>query len=132
MIITTPTPRNLSAGIRSIPSAVWIEVSREDRDPYLMDYEPPSIRFRRNSRIYDPWTSADLKKTGVRKKFMEGFDCRFPNSAYYAYQPTREGYVTDLEDRIYQEQLLSDKKDRELEKKRREALNKIVPDLYTG
>lgn len=131
MIITTPTPRNLSAGVRSIPSAVWIEVSREEHDPYNLDIEPPSIRFGRESRIYDPWTSADLKKSGVRKKFMEKFDCRFPDSVYKYYSPIRGGYVGEIIRRIKQETLVNNKRQEKLEQKRQEALNKIIPEVLT-
>jgi hypothetical protein len=129
MIITTPTPANIVKGLRAIPSAVWIQIRREEEDPYLMDLEPDHIRYRRNSRIYSPFMSADLKTLKVWKNFEEYFDCRFPDSAFKHYQPIRETYTHKQEDLIYYESMLNDKKALALEQKRREALLKVIPDL---
>ena len=129
MIITTPTPANIVKGLRSIPSAVWIQIRREEQDPYLLDLEPDHVRFRRNSRIYSPFMSADLKTLKVWKNFEEYFDCRFPDSAFKHYSPIREGYTHQQEDLIYYDSMLNDKKAQELEKKRQEALLKVIPNL---
>lgn len=129
MIITTPTPANVVKGLRAMPSSVWIEVRREEQDPEFMGIEPDSIRYKRNSRVYTPFMSADLKNLKVWKNFEEVFDVRFPDSAFNHYSPIRAEYTEKQEDMIYYDSMLNDKKAQELQAKRREALLKVVPDL---
>ena len=129
MIITTPTPGNIVKGLRAIPSAVWIEIRREEEQPFSLDLAPDHVRFGRQARVYEPFMSADLKTLKVWKQFEERFDCRFPDSAFKHYTPIREEYTEKQEDLIYYDSMLEDKRAEQLEEKRREAIYKVVPSL---
>lgn len=130
IVLTTPTPKVITAGIRAMPSAVWIEVRRKKENDRLLAVHPPSIRYGREARIYYPFTTPDLSKTHVWKGFHDNFDCRFPDPVYNVYNPRREDYVTDIEDELVTETRLKVAKRHKQRKKTLSELNKISNDLY--
>ena len=49
--------------------------------------------FSRIAIGYEPWTSPDLKKGGVYKRFYDTYSCKLPDPLYKVYQPIREEYA---------------------------------------
>ena len=129
IIITTPTPKVITAGIRAMPSAVWIQVIRDRGSDRVLAPLPPSERFSRRAKLYRPFMSADLKTMKVWRGFREDFDCRFPDPVFERYGPIRENYTRDLEDDIYLEARIKNEASRKTREKRRKELNKVTPDL---
>lgn len=132
IIITTPTPKVITAGIRAMPSAVWIQVIRDRGSDRVLDELPPSERFSRRAKLYRPFMSADLKTMKVWRGFRENFDCRFPDPVFERYGPIREEYTRELEDDIYLEARLKNKVAQDLRTKREKELNKVNPSIDYG
>lgn len=121
--ITTPTPKNIASGIRIIPSAIWIKITRRDGG-YSLAELPPSKRYARLAKGYDPWITPDLAKLRVNRALKDRFDCRMPDIVYKYYQPTRAAYTMEFEDHILHEALEDQGKDEDT-KTRRDKLNMI-------
>lgn len=129
IIITTPTPKVITAGLRAMPSAVWLKVMRSRGTDKILAELPNAERYSRYARLYQPFMSPDLKTLRVWRDFHEKFDCRFPNDIYDRYQPEREGYLTELEDTIELELRADVRKKRDMQQKRIDALNKVEPEV---
>lgn len=132
VIITTPTPKVITAGLRAMPSAVWIQVIRDRGSDRVLAELPPSERYSRRAKLYRPFMSADLKTLKVWRGFREDFDCRFPDPVFKHYGPIREDYTVTLEDDIYFDALDKARKGQELREKKKKQLTQVNPDLNYG
>lgn len=132
IIITTPTPKVITAGIRAMPSAVWLQVIRDRGNDTVLDVLPDSERFSRRAKFYRPFMTPDLRRMKVWRGFKEDFDCRFPDPIFKHYGPIRDNYTRDLEDDIYTDALIKNKKSKELREKREKELIKVIPSIDYG
>ena len=108
LAITTPTPKNITSHIRIIPSSMWVEITRRDGRVQMAEL-PPSKRYSRIAQAYEPWITKDLAKLRVWRGLRDHFDCRMPDVVYRYYQPIRQAYTFDFEDKILEDMTKDDK-----------------------
>lgn len=102
----TPTPKMVAKRIQNFPEVVRVKITKEREN----------IRHPKKPRLatgYHVWTTPDLKKTGVRKMFVDRYSAMMPNDFFKWYKPIRDHYATIAKQLMYKELVKLEKKDRE-------------------
>lgn len=86
MKINTPSPSMVAKKIKNFPEIVRFKITKSGGD---MEHEGKP----RLATAYRVWRSADLKKNGVKKLFVDDYDAMLPNSFYSWYDPIRKDYA---------------------------------------
>jgi len=89
VILTTPSPKWILSKIAGMPGTLRTKIVK--RDGGISD--APSKMYSRLALTYEPWTSPDLKKYGVNKRFKDAYNCLIPDEIYKEYYPIRKHYA---------------------------------------
>lgn len=88
LVGSTPSPEWVLRKLRRFPSAFTIRVSKTSSDT---DYTHDQT-WTRTATGYAFWLHADLKHSGVRKLWVDTFNCRMPEDFFTWYKPLRDTY----------------------------------------
>lgn len=89
LVGSTPSPEWVLKKLRRFPSAYTIRIQKvngSDKSP------TNSATWMRDAVGFKFWLHADLKHSGVRKIWMDRFDCRMPDKFFEWYKPLRDTY----------------------------------------
>jgi len=84
LLCSTPTPTMIFRKLRNFPSAITVRITKHTGDGH---------KWRRLATGYLQWVLPDLKKTRVRKLFIDEYSCRLPNEFFKWYKPLRDAYA---------------------------------------
>jgi len=87
IIFTTPTPTMVIKKVRDLPQLLTTKIIKLSNDRF------PSQRYKRRAITYQWWRLPDMKKSGVKPKFVDDFDCRLPDDIYEQYMNLRKEYA---------------------------------------
>ncbi len=90
LILTTPNVKWILSKITSMPGMQRVKIIKRYGTKRT---DAESRMFSRIAIGYEPWTSPDLKKGGVYKRFYDTYSCKLPDPLYKVYQPIREEYA---------------------------------------
>lgn len=99
LLLTTPDPTWILSKIRTMPGTFRVKIIKRLGGRS----DAPSVLYARRAIGYEPYRSPDLKKTGVNKRFLDDFSCRFPDDVYEYYFPKRKEYARQAKLRILDE-----------------------------
>lgn len=102
----TPSPKMVVRRIHNFPEVVRVKITKEGSN-----IEHPSKP--RIATAYQVWMSPDMKKTGVRKIFVDRYSAMMPDPFFDWYKPVRDHYATIAKQLMYKALLKLKKKDRE-------------------
>jgi len=102
----TPTPKMVAKRIQNFPEVLRVKISKRGSNIK----NPKKPRF---ATAYQVWGSPDMKKTGVRKVFVDEYNAMMPNDFFAWYKPLRDHYAKIAKQLMYKELVKLEKKDRE-------------------
>ena len=85
---STPSPEWVLKKLRRFPSAYTVKISKCNNEQSMSN----KMAWKREAVGYKFWLHPDLKHSGVKKIFVDTFDCRMPNDFFKWYKPLRDAY----------------------------------------
>jgi hypothetical protein len=99
LVGSTPSPEWVLRKLRRFPSAYTIRIQKINSS----DKSTTNVAtWLRDACGFKFWLHADLKHSGVRKLWIDRFDCRMPDPFFQWYKPLRDAYE-DLALQLLQE-----------------------------
>ena len=102
----TPSPKMIVRKIKNFPEVIRIKITKAHDD--LTHPEKPRL-----ATAYQVWMSADLKRTGVRKIFVDKYNAMLPDDFFAWYKPKRDHFATMAKQLMFKELQKLKKRDRE-------------------
>lgn len=102
----TPSPKMVAKRIQNFPEVIRVKISKEGSN--IKNPSKPRL-----ATAYQLWITPDLKKTGVRKMFVDRYSAMMPNDFYKWYRPQRDHFATLAKQLMYKELMKLHRKDRE-------------------
>jgi len=102
----TPSPKMVAKKIQHFPEVIRVKITKEGSN--IANPQKPRI-----ATAYQVWNSPDMKKTGVRKMFVDRYSAIMPDDFYAWYRPHRDHFATKAKQVMLTELTRLDKRDRE-------------------
>lgn len=116
----TPSPKMVARRIHNFPELIRVKITKEGSNRK----NPGKPRL---ATAYQVWMSPDMKKTGVRKIFVDKYSAMMPDPFFKWYKPIRDHYATVAKELMYTALMKLKKKDRE-EKVESKGFKDAVPE----
>jgi len=85
LVCSSPTPEWILRKLRRFPSAITVKIRKFNSNHGY-------VNWLREAVAYNYWMHPDMKHSGVRKMFIDRFNCRMPDDFYTWYKPLRDSY----------------------------------------
>lgn len=102
----TPSPKMVARRIQYFPEVIRVKISKEASN---IDH-PKKPRI---ATAYQVWSAPDMKKTGVRKIFIDRYNAMMPDDFFKWYKPMRDHYAYIAKMLMYKALDKLQKKDKE-------------------
>lgn len=91
LILNTPHPRFIVKRIQIFPEVIYCKITKRGGGTIVR--KDKTLRKPRIATAYRQWELPDMKKTGVKKLWVDPFNAIMPNEIYKWYKPIRDRYA---------------------------------------